>query len=142
MAELKTQPNNRSVERFLNSLADEQMRNDCSALVGIMQHITKAAPKMWGTSAVGFGTYHYVYESGREGDWFVAGFSPRKKNLTIYLMGGIEPNKALLQKLGKHKTGRACLYIKCLEDIHLPTLKKLIQQSVARVRKKEKAPEK
>ena len=130
MAELKTKLNNRSVERFLNSVSDKQKREDCFTLLRLMQQATRAEPRMWGSSIVGFGSYHYVYASGREGDWFVAGFSPRKQNLTLYLMGGFEQHGALLQKLGKHKTGKACLYINRLDDVHLPTLKKLIQSSV------------
>lgn len=136
MTILKTKSTSQSVDRFLNSIADAQTRNDCFALVKLMKQITKAEPKMWGTSVVGFGTYHYVYESGREGDWFLTGFSPRKQNLTLYLMSGFETNKQLLQKLGKHKTGKACLYLKRLDDIHLPTLRKLIQESVARLKRK------
>lgn len=139
MAELKTKPTDESVRRFLNTIADEQTRADCSTLIALMKQATKAEPKMWGTSVVGFGSYHYVYESGREGDWFVTGFSPRKQNLTIYLMTGFEPNKDLLQKLGKHTTGKGCLYIKRLSDIHLPTLKKLIQQSVTRLKSKARS---
>jgi hypothetical protein len=130
MAELKTKLNNRSVERFLNGVPDKQKREDCFTLLKLMQQVTRAEPKMWGSSIVGFGNYHYVYASGREGDWFVAGFSPRKQNLTLYLMGGFEQYGALLQKLGKHKTAKACLYINRLDDVHLPTLKKLIQHSV------------
>lgn len=130
MAELKTKLNNRSVERFLNSVPDRQKRQDCFTLLRLMQQVTRAEPKMWGSSIVGFGSYHYAYASGREGDWFVTGFSPRKQNLTLYLMGGFEQHGALLQKLGKHKTAKACLYINRLDDIHLPTLKELIRHSV------------
>ena len=138
MAELKTKLNNRSVERFLNSVPDKQKREDCFTLLKLMRQATRAEPRMWGSSIVGFGRYHYKYASGREGDWFVAGFSPRKQNLTLYLMGGFEQHDALLQKLGKHKTGKACLYINRLDDIHLPTLKKLIQHSVKHMTKTNK----
>ncbi len=138
MAELKTKLNNRSVERFLNGVPDKQKRQDCFTLLKLMQQVTRAEPKMWGSSIVGFGRYHYVYASGREGDWFVAGFSPRKQNLTLYLMGGFEQYDTLLQKLGKHKTAKACLYINRLDDIHLPTLKKLIQHSVKHMTKTNK----
>ena len=130
MAEPKTTPNNQSVEQFLKRIADERKRQDCFALLELMKQVTQAEPRMWGSSIVGFGSYHYKYASGREGDSPLIGFSPRKQNLTLYLMGGFEQHEALLQKLGKHTTGGACLYIKRLDDINLPTLKKLIQQSV------------
>ncbi len=138
MAELKTQPNEQSVEAFLNSVEDEKKRQDCFTILGIMKQITKAEPQMWGTSMVGFGTYHYKYESGREGDWFLAGFSPRKQNLTLYIMAGFSRYDELLSKLGKFKTGKSCLYIKKIEDVDLPTLKELIKQSVAYVSKLSK----
>src|SRR5512145_1835290 len=127
MAELKTKLNTRSVDRFLKSIPDEQKRRDCFALVKLMQQVTKAEPRMWGSSIIGFGSYHYAYASGHEGDMCLVGFSPRKQNLTLYIMSGFEQRDELLKKLGKHKTGKACLYINRLEDVHLPTLKKLIQ---------------
>lgn len=131
MAELKTKLNDASVEKFLKTVTDKQKRADCFALVDLMRKITKAEPKMWGSSIVGFGSYHYKYASGREADWMLVGFSPRKQNLTLYIMAGFEEYEALLQKLGsKHSTGKSCLYIKRLDDVHLPTLKKMIQQSV------------
>ncbi len=133
MAELKTKPSEQSVEAFLNRVEDEKKRQDCLTILEIMKQITKAEPKMWGTSMVGFGTYPYKYESGREGDWFVAGFSPRKQNLTLYIMAGFSRYDGLLSKLGKFKTGKSCLYIKKIEDVDLPTLKELIKQSVAYV---------
>lgn len=138
MAELKTKPNDASVEKFLNAISDAKTRQDCFKILEMMKQITKAAPKMWGPSIVGFGSYHYKYESGREGDWFLTGFSPRKQNLTLYIMAGFSQYDDLLQKLGKHKTGKSCLYIKRLDDIHLPTLKKLIQQSVKHLSKTNK----
>lgn len=130
MAELKTKLNNRSVDRFLKSIPDEQKRQDCFTLVKLMQQVIKAEPRMWGDSIVGFGSYHYAYGSGREGDWFLAGFSPRKQYLTLYIMAGFEQYDTLLKKLGKHKTAKSCLYINRLDDVHLPTLRKLIQRSV------------
>lgn len=133
MAELKTKPTKQSVEKFLDSIADEQKRQDCRTLVKIMKQITKAQPKMWGPNIVGFGTYHYKYASGREGDWFVAGFSPRKQALTVYIMAGFKRYNALIKKLGKHKKGVSCLYIKRLEDVDLEILKELISQSVSHV---------
>ncbi len=130
MAELKTKVNDQSVEKFLNGIADDQTRQDGFTILAIMKQATKTEPKMWGSSIVGFGSYHYKYESGREGNWFLTGFSPRKQNLTLYVMAGFAQYDALMKKLGKHKTGKSCLYIKSLEDINLPTLKQLIQQSV------------
>jgi hypothetical protein len=131
MAELKTKKSTASVEKFLNNVADEQRRRDCFRLVEIMKAETKAEPAMWGTSIVGFGRHQYKYESGRELEWFLVGFSPRKQDLTLYIMGGLERYPSLMKKLGKHKTGKSCLYIKKLEDVDLPTLKQLIKQSVA-----------
>ena len=130
MAELKTKVSDRSVEKFLKGVSDEKKRKDCFTLLEMMKRISRAEPKMWGTSIVGFGTYHYRYASGREGDWFLTGFSPRKQNLTLYIMAGFDEYDDLLKKLGKHTIGKACLYVKTLDDVHLPTLRKLIQQSV------------
>jgi hypothetical protein len=130
MSDLKTKPTDENVERFLESIPDEKQRQDSFSILGLMHEITKAEPKMWGSSIVGFGSAHYQYASGREGDWFVAGFSPRKQNLTLYLASGFEAYNDLLKKLGRHKTGKSCLYIKRLEDIDLGVLKELIKQSV------------
>lgn len=135
MAELKTKPTPASVREFLNSIPDQQRRDDCFAIAKMMEEITGDKPKMWGPSIVGFGTYHYKYESGREGDWMLTGFSPRKKDLTVYIMMGFESQAALMQQLGKHTTGKSCLYIKRLADVHIPTLKKLIKASVKQMRK-------
>jgi len=135
MAELKTKQNDASVEKFLDGVADEKKRNDCLTVLEIMKQVTRSEPKMWGTSIVGFGSYCYRYESGRELDWFLTGFSPRKEALTLYFMPGFKGQGELLKKLGKHKTGKGCLYIKRIEDVDLPTLKKLIQQSVAHIAK-------
>ena len=131
MAELKTKKTTASVEKFLNNVADEQRRKDCFRLVEIMKAETKAEPAMWGTSIVGFGRHQYKYVSGRELEWFLVGFSPRKQDLTLYIMGGLERYPFLTKKLGKHKAGKGCLYIKKLEDVDLATLKQLIKQSVA-----------
>ncbi len=130
MAELKTKPNDRSVKEFLSSVDDEQKRDDSFTLLELMQTATKAEPMMWGDSIVGFGDRHYTYASGREGDLFVIGFSPRKQNLTIYLTDYVDGYDAILQSLGKYTTGKGCLYIKRLDDIHMPTLKKLIAAAV------------
>ncbi len=130
MAELKTKPNKASVAQFLNSIEDPQRRKDSKTVAAMMKRITGARPKMWGPSIVGFGSYHYRYASGREGDWMLTGFSPRKQALTLYIMSGFAGSAALMNKLGKYKTGKACLYIKKLDDVHLPTLERLIRQSV------------
>lgn len=135
MAELKTKVNKASVDKFINNIKDERVRQDCRRVVEIMQKATKAEPKMWGTSIVGFGSYHYKYASGREGDWFLVGFSPRKQNLTIYLTYGFEEYDSLLKKLGKHSTGKSCLYVKRLEDVDLKVLAELVAKSVRHMRK-------
>ena len=129
MAELKTKQNAASVEEFLNAIPDEQKRKDSFEILKIMKELTKAEPKMWGDSIIGFGNYHYKYDSGREGDWFVAGFSPRKANLTLYCLS-YNPDEALLAQLGKFKTGKSCLYIKKLSDIDVNVLKELIRQKL------------
>jgi hypothetical protein len=130
MAELKTKQNDQSVEAFLNSVTDEKKRQDSLTILNLMEEVTGAEPKMWGASIVGFGNYHYTYASGREGDWFLAGFSPRKQNLTLYIMAGFEQYDSLMNKLGKYKMGKSCLYIKKIEDIDLETLRELVRQSV------------
>jgi hypothetical protein len=135
MAELKTKVNDASVTDFLNGIKDEEKRADSFEILKLMQEITKQEPKMWGTNIIGFGNYHYKYKSGREGDWFVTGFSPRKQNLTLYVMGGFNPYTELLKKLGKHKTGVGCLYINKLEDADIKTLKELLKQSIKAAKK-------
>jgi hypothetical protein len=134
MAELKTQKTKASVSAFLNAIADDQRRADCKAVSKMMQEITGEKPAMWGTSMVGFGTYTYTYATGRSGDWPLAAFSPRKQNLTLYIMAGFDGYPELMAKLGPHSTGKSCLYVKRLSDLHLPTLKKLISQSVKHVK--------
>src|SRR4030095_16521045 len=116
-SELKTKVNDASVNKFLNSVSDEQKRKDCFEIMKMMKQVTKAEPKMWGASIVGFGSYHYKGAGGREGDWMLTGFSPRKQNLTLYLMHTFHVHKNLLKKLGKYKTSMGCLYIKKLEDV-------------------------
>lgn len=130
MAELKTKAGNDSVREFLDSIADTRLRADCVTVAKLMKRATNARPKMWGSSIVGFGSYHYKYASGREGDWFLTGFSPRKQNLTLYIMPGFKQYANLLATLGKFKTAKSCLYIKNLADIDLPALSKLINRSV------------
>ncbi len=129
MAELKTQKNDSSVEAFIDSISDERKRNDSRQLLELMSSVTKTEPAMWGGSIVGFGSYDYKYESGREGTWFRVGFSPRKQNLTLYLMDGFEKYEDLLSQLGKHSTGKSCLYVKKLDDVDSKVLKQLIKQS-------------
>jgi len=131
MAELKTKPTAASVEEFISNINDDSRRHDCQVILQLMQEVTGMQPKLWGNSIVGFGSYHYRYASGREGDWFLAGFSPRKHDLTIYIMSGFERYNELLSGLGRFKTGKSCLYIKRLEDIDLDLLKQLITASVA-----------
>ncbi len=136
--ELKTKVNEASVEGFLNSVKDEQTRADCFEILKIMKQVTKEEPKMWGASIVGFGSYHYKGASGREGDWMLTGFSPRKQNLTLYLMGGFDAHADLLKKLGKHKTSVGCLYIKKLEDVDKKVLKELVVETVKTMKKLSK----
>jgi hypothetical protein len=133
-AELKTKVNDASVTEFLNGVIDEQKRNDCFQILKMMQQVTKDEPKMWGSSMVGFGSYHYKGKSGREGDWMLIGFSPRKQALTLYLTGGFDTHDALLKKLGKFTTGMGCLYIKKLEDVDKKVLKEPLQASVRRTK--------
>lgn len=135
-ADLKTKKTQASVSKFIDGIPDEKRRDECRRLVDIMKRATAAEPKMWGSSVVGFGDYHYKYESGRENDWFVAGFSPRKDSLTLYFMTGIEPYKQLLAKLGKHKTGKGCLYIKNLDDVDANVLMELVTTSAADLKKR------
>jgi hypothetical protein len=131
MAELKTVVTEQSVGDFLEKIPDDTMRQDCQTVAQLMQNITGHPPKMWGSSIVGFGQYHYKYASGQEGDWFSVGFSPRKQNLTLYLASGLAGHEALLQQLGKHKTGQSCLYVKKLKDIDIGVLRQLIEAAVA-----------
>ena len=130
MAELKTQKNKASVTAFLNSVEDEKRRKDSKAVLKLMKEITGKKPEMWGTSIVGFGSYHYKYASGQEGDWFKVGFSPRKTALTLYIMTDLSRYASLMKKLGKYKTGKSCLYIKKLEDVDIDVLRELIEESV------------
>jgi hypothetical protein len=136
--ELKTKVNDASVEGFLNSVTDEQKREDCFEILRLMEQVTKEEPKMWGSSIVGFGSYHYKGASGREGDWLLTGFSPRKENLTLYIMGGFDLHQDLLKKLGKHKTSVGCLYIKKLDDVDKEVLKELVAESVKTMKKLSK----
>jgi len=129
-AELKTKVNDASVTDFLNTVDDEQKRKDTFEIARIMQQITKEEPKMWGPSIVGFGSYHYKYESGREGDSPIIGFSPRKQNITLYITSNFEKHQRLMEKLGKYSTGKNCLYIKKLSDVDRDILKELIAEAL------------
>ena len=133
MAELKTKQNKGDVHAYLNSVENEKKRQDAFAILELMQKATGLEPEMWGDSIVGFGKYHYKYASGREGDWFVTGFAPRKQNLTLYIMPGFERYDELMASLGKHKTGKSCLYINKLEDVNLEVLEELVRQSAAQM---------
>jgi hypothetical protein len=134
VAELKTKVNDASVDKFLQSVKDEQVRDDCYKILDIMQKATKAEPKMWGTSIIGFGSYHYKGKSGREGDWMLTGFSPRKQNLTLYIMPGFDEYNDLMKNLGKYTTGKSCLYIKKLEDVDTKVLKELVAKSARKMK--------
>jgi hypothetical protein len=134
MSELKTQRTDASVDAFLNAVEGEGKQADARRLLEIMREITGEEPAMWGPSIVGFGSYTYTYASGRTGDWPVVGFSPRKRNLTVYITDGFEGYDTLLDKLGKHRTGKACLYINKLADVDIEVLRELITQSIAHVK--------
>jgi hypothetical protein len=129
MPENKTKPTKSSVTAFLNKIKDRQLRDDCFAILNVMQEVSKCEPVMWGSAIIGFGTYHYVYESGREGDMVLIGFSPRKQNISIYLMGGVNNVQDELSKLGKYETGKGCLYIKSLSDVNEGVLKKIFAKA-------------
>ncbi|MDQ8186759.1 DUF1801 domain-containing protein [Pelagicoccus sp. SDUM812002] len=129
MAELKTQKNTKSVTAFLNSIEDPQKRKDAKTLCRWMKIASKQKPAMWGDSIIGFGSYHYRYASGREGDWFRIGISPRKQYLSLYIHAGFDAHQGLLQKLGKYKPGSCCLNIKRLADIDETVLQELIART-------------
>ena len=130
MAELKTKENKASVSRFINSIEDPQKRADCKKIATLMREATGKRAKMWGDSIVGYGKYGYRYRSGRSGTWMLTGFSPRARNITVYIMPGFGKFAPLLEKLGKHKTAKSCLYIKRLEDVDEKVLSALITDSV------------
>ena len=130
MAELKTRKNEKSVGEFIDGVPDEKRREDARVIVKMMEKASGYAPAMWGDSIVGFGEYHYRYASGREANWMLVGFSPRKQDLTLYIMSGFEQYDQLLAKLGKYKTGKSCLYIKKLADVDQEVLRELVEKSV------------
>ena len=130
MADLKTKPTALSIEKFLDGLPDESVRDDCRALIKLMKKVTGSDPKMWGSSIIGFGKYHYKYDSGHEGDMCLTGFSPRKQNISLYLMPGLTGIQPLLRELGKHKASKGCLYIKTLKDVDQNVLEQIVAHSV------------
>jgi Domain of unknown function (DU1801) len=130
MADIKTKPTDQSVTAFLEGVENESRRKDGLALLALMQEATGMDAQMWGTSIVGFGSYHYKYDSGREGDMMQVGFSPRKQSLTLYIRGGFEQYTPFLDKLGKHKRGKGCLYINKLAEVDLNVLRQIVSQSV------------
>lgn len=134
MAELKTKKNAGSVTEFLEKNTQGERRADCLAVLKLMKEVTKAEPAMWGASIVGFGSYTYTNTGKKPMDWPVVAFSPRKQNLTIYIMPGFKTREALVQKLGKIKTGVSCLYLNRLADVDLKVLKALVKESVAHMK--------
>jgi len=138
MVKLKTKQTDDSVITFLNSVEDEKKRKDSFVILEIMKEATGFEPKMWGTSIIGFGNYHYKYASGHEGDMCIVGFSPRKQSITLYLMIGLGNVEKLLKDLGRYKTGKGCLYISRIEDVNTDVLKQLISASAAAIKKKYK----
>jgi hypothetical protein len=140
MAELKTKVNNASVLQFLRAVPEAGKRKDSMELLRLFKSVTKEKPKMWGTSIVGFGQYHYESErSAQKGDWPLTGFSPRKQNLTLYIMLGLDDFGPLLKKLGKHKRSVGCLYINRLDDVDRAVLSKIIAKSFSAMKKKYRA---
>jgi len=136
MSSLKTKRNDTDPRTFIESVEHDKRREDALFLLDFMTRITGETPKMWGGSIIGFGSYHYRYDSGREGDWFLTGFSPRKQNLSVYIMAGFDRYEELMEKLGKHKTGKSCLYINKMEDVDLAVLQELIEESVKYMKEK------
>ena len=132
MAELKTKKTELSVEAFLKKIPEAQKRKDAITITELMEKATKASAKMWGSAIIGFGDRRLKYDSGRELDWFVMGFSPRKQNLALYIFGTVEKQQALLKKLGKHKTGKGCLYINKLEEVDMAVLKQIINKGLVK----------
>ncbi len=136
MPEAKTRPTKQSVESYLAAIGDEVRRRDCETLVALMRRVTKHEPCMWGQSIVGFGSYHYTYDSGHEGDACLTGFASRKGDISVYVVAGFDGQEDLLAKLGKHKAAKACLYIKRLADIDAAVLEKIVARSVAAIKKR------
>ena len=137
MAETKTKPTAVSVKDFISTVPDEQKRKDSLVLIDMMSKITKEEPKMWGPSIIGFGSYHYKYESGHEGDMCITGFSPRKAAISVHILMGFNKSPELMKKLGKYKMGKSCLYVKKLTDIDTKVLEELIEESVKYIKNKK-----
>ena len=135
MSELKTQPTNESVIEFLNSVKHDGKRADSFEILELMKEVSGEEPQMWGKNIIGYGRYHYKYASGREAEWFLVGFSPRVQSLTLYIMAGFDSYDEILSRLGKHKTGKSCLYINKLADVDQEVLKELVNASVDHMRK-------
>lgn len=133
--ENKTKPTRVSVTAFINAVENETRRRDAKTVLAMMKKVTGEKPKMWGPSIIGFGEYHYKYESGREGDMLLVGFSPRKANMVLYVLGSIAENDPLRKKLGKYKNGRSCLYVNKLDDVDLKVLEKLVEKSYKATKK-------
>ena len=138
MAENKTQPTKQSVTAFVNGIEDKQRRSDVKKVAAMMRRATGSRATMWGSNIVGYGQYHYKYASGREGNFMLVGYSPRKQALTVYIIAGFKPFQPLMKKLGKYKTGSSCLYIKRLSDVDEQVLERLISESVKAMRKNYK----
>jgi hypothetical protein len=136
MSTNKTMPTGQGVDDFLAGLSDERQRKESYVLIDLMRRVTGEEPVMWGASIIGFGSYHYVYESGHEGDAILAGFSPRSGKFAVYIMAGFDGYPAILERLGKYKTGKSCLYVKRLDDIHLSVLEELVAESVSYMRER------
>jgi len=136
MSDLKTRPTDASVEAFIDAVDHPRRREDAHILLDLMRRVTGEKPVMWGPAIVGFGRYRYRYASGQEGDWPIAGFSPRRQNLSIYIMPGFERYGALLSRLGKHKTGKSCLYINKLADVDMDVLESLVRTAVADMKRR------
>ena len=134
MSELKTKKTDASVEEFLNSVEHDRRREESPVILEMMREVTGEEPAMWGPNIVGFGTYKYKYASGREGEWPVTGFSPRKRHMTLYIMSGFDEYESILERLGKYRTGKSCLYVNKLADIDLEVLRELVEKSVAHMK--------
>ncbi|UCE14974.1 MAG: DUF1801 domain-containing protein [Candidatus Heimdallarchaeota archaeon] len=138
MSNLKTQKTQTNVEEFLNSVPNETKREDSLCILELMQEVTGEEPVMWGTSIIGFGSFHYKYASGREGNWFLTGFSPRKQSLSLYVMPGFKKYESLLANLGKYETGKSCIYINKLADIDKDILRELIRESTIHMKEQSR----
>ena len=132
---IKTTVTRSSVKSFIDGIADEARRREARSLLALLKRATGETPRLWGESIVGFGSYHYKYATGREGDWFVTGFAPRKGSLTVYVLPGLHLHTANMRTLGKFTTGKSCIYIKRLTDVDLPTLERMAKQACADTKK-------